>query len=134
MTTTPAESLRLETDVPAQVAVGESVPIVLRATNVSGRPLELYLVGRSVTFDVTISGPDGATVWRRLDGQAVQAILQIRTLASEEMLEVRHDWDQRAATGQRIAPGTYVVQGALLTNGQPLRTPAAPLRIVARTR
>jgi Intracellular proteinase inhibitor len=134
MTTTPAESLRLETDVPAQVPVGDPVPILLRVTNVSGKPVELYLMGRSVTFDITVSGHDGATVWRRLDGQTLQAILQIRTLAPGEMLEVRHDWDQRAAGGNSVRPGKYVVQGALLTDGQPLRTPAAPLRLVGRGR
>jgi hypothetical protein len=132
MTATPAESLRLETDVPSQVRAGEPVPITLRATNTGSRPLEMYLMGRSVTFDITVSRPSGAVVWRRLDGQTVPAILQFRILAPGETLELRHDWDQRATRGRIVSPGTYVVQGALLTDAQPLRTPAVSLRIVAR--
>jgi hypothetical protein len=132
MTPTPAESLRLETVVPSRVRAGDAVPIVLRATNVGGTPVELYLMGRSVTFDVTVSGADGATVWSRLDRQTAQAILQLRTLVPQETLELRHDWDQRANSGHPVEPGSYVVRGALLTDGQPLRTPAASLRIVAR--
>jgi intracellular proteinase inhibitor BsuPI len=133
MAATPPESLRLETDVPAQVRVGEGVPITLRATNAGPKPLELYLMGRSPTFDVVITGPKGAVIWRRLEGQTVQAILQLRTLAPGETLELRDHWDQRSRRGQPVGPGTYVVQGTLITDAQPLRTPAVTLRIVART-
>lgn len=134
MAATPTESLRLEADVPPEVRLGVPVPITLRAVNTGTTPLELYLMGRSPTFDITVARPDGAVVWRRLEGQMVPAILQLRTLAPGETLEVRHDWDQRTTRGQIVSRGTYVVQGALLTDAQPLRTPAAPLRIVARAR
>jgi hypothetical protein len=134
VTATPAESLRLETEVPAEVRVGEPVPVTLRATNTGTSPLELSLMGRSVTFDVTVSRPDGAVVWRRLEGQTVPAILQLRILAPGETLELRHEWDQRGTRGQPVRAGMYVVRGALLTDARPLRTPPAPLRIVARER
>jgi hypothetical protein len=134
MAATPPESLRLETDVPPEVRVGVPVPITLRAVNTGARPLELYLMGRSPTFDMTIARSDGVVVWRRLEEQTVQAILQLRILAPGETLELRHDWDQRTTRGQPVDAGTYVVRGALLTDAQPLRTPAAPLRIVARAR
>jgi hypothetical protein len=130
MAATPAESLRLETDVPSQVRAGERVPIALRAVNTGTTALELYLMGRSVTFDITVSGPDGAVVWRRLEGETLPMILQLRILAPGETLALRHDWDQRTPRGQIVSPGTYVVQGALLTDAQPLRTPAASFRIV----
>lgn len=130
MTTTSAESLRLETDVPSQVRVGEPVPIALRAVNSGTTALELYLVGRSVTFDITVSGPDGAIVWRRLEGETVPMILQLRIVAPGETLALRHDWDQRTPRGQIVSPGTYTVHGALLTDAQPLRTPATSFRIV----
>jgi hypothetical protein len=130
MAATPATSLHLETDVPAEVRQGESVPITLRARNTGTTPLELYLVGRSVTFDVTVARPDGAVVWRRLDGQTLPMILQLRVLAPGETLSVRHDWDQRTTRGQIVSQGTYIVQGALLTDAQPLRTPVASVRIV----
>jgi hypothetical protein len=130
MAATPAQSLRLETDVPRQVRGGEAVPITLRAINTGTSPLELYLTGRSVTFDITVSRPDGAVVWRRLEGETLPMILQLRILAPAETLTLRHDWDQRTTRGQIVAPGTYVVHGALLTDAQPLRTPAASFRIV----
>ena len=134
MAATPPESLRLETDVPAEVRLGRPVPITLRAVNTGTRPLELYLMGRSPTFDITVARPEGDVAWRRLDGQTVPAILQIRIIAPGESLELHHDWDQRATRGRPVAAGTYVVQGALITDAQPLRTPAAPLRIVDRAR
>jgi hypothetical protein len=129
MAATPA-TLRLETDVPAEVPQGQDVPITLRAMNAGTTPLELYLMGRSVTFDVTVSRPDRAVVWRRLEGQTLPMILQLRVLAPGETLSLRHDWDQRTTRGQIVSPGTYVVQGALLTDAQPLKTPAASVRIV----
>jgi hypothetical protein len=127
-----SSSLHLQTEIPREVIVGEPVPIALRVTNIGARPVELSLVGRSVTFDITVSRRDGAVVWRRLERQTVPMILQLRVLAPEETLEVRHDWDQRAERGELVEPGTYLVQGALLTDGAPLSTPPALVRVVAR--
>jgi hypothetical protein len=130
----PAQSLRLEIDVPPRVTVDESVPITLRATNAGAGPLELYLMGRSVTFDITVADSDGRVVWRRLEGEIVPAILQVRVLAPGDSLQLDHAWDQRTNGGQPIEPGAYTVTGAIITDGQPLRTPAAPLRIMPRER
>jgi hypothetical protein len=121
---------RLEIEVPPRVVAGEPVRIVLRATNDAAGPLELYLMGRSVTFDVTVTGTDGTVVWRRLEGQTIPAILQVRFLAPGESLELEHVWDQRTNTGDLVAPGTYTVTGAIHTDSQPLKTPTAPLRIM----
>jgi hypothetical protein len=130
----PAQSPRLEIDVPPRVLAGEPVRIVLRATNDGAGPLELYLLGRSVTFDITVAGTDGAVVWRRLEGQIVPAILQIRFLAPGESLELEHAWDQRTNRGEFVGAGTYTVTGVIPTDSQPLRTPTAPLRIMPRER
>jgi hypothetical protein len=129
-----AQNPRLEIEVPPRVVEGDSVRIVLRATNVAGGPLELYLMGRSVTFDVTVARADGGAVWRRLEGQTVPAILQVRFLAPAESLEVEHVWDQRTNAGEPVAPGTYTVMGSIHTDSQPLKTPTAPLRIMPRER
>jgi len=131
MTAARADSLHLQIEVPARVPAGRPVPIVLRATNVSGRQRELYLLGRTATFDVTVMAEDGRTVWRRLQDSTVPAILQVRMLAPGEVLEARYDWDQRTNDGAAAGPGRYTVRGALLTGSPPpLETPPAALQVV----
>lgn len=111
---------------------GEPVPITLRVVNTDTGPLELSLLGRTPVFAITVTRLRGDVVWRRLEGQTMPMILQLRTLAPGEELVLRDDWDQRTKRGELVEPGDYVVEGALLTDSQPLRTPAASLRIVAR--
>ncbi len=130
----PAQSLRLEIDLPPRVTTGEPVPITLRATNAGAGPLELYLMGRSVTFDITVADSAGTVVWRRLEGETVPAILQVRILAPGDSLQLDHAWNQHTNRGRPVEPGTYTVTAAILTDGQPLRTPTAPLRIMPRER
>jgi hypothetical protein len=130
MSATPAESLRLETTAPPRVRVGEPVPITVRVTNTGATAAELYLMGRSPTFDVTITRVGGRVVWRRLEGEIAQAILQHRVLSPGESLELRHEWDQRSNDGGLVGAGSYVVEGSVITDARPLRTAAVPLRIV----
>jgi len=131
--TTPRDSLRLQLEVPAQVPAGAPVPIVLRVTNTGAAARELYLRGRTVAFDVTIAREGGAVVWRRLDGQAIEAIVQLRVLQPGEALTLEHRWDQRDRRGEPVAPGIYTVQGALLTDEpEPRRTTIRTLRITPR--
>jgi hypothetical protein len=130
----PAQSLRVEIDVPPRVAAGDSVPITLRATNAGTGLLELYLMGRSVTFDITITDSGGRVVWRRLEGETVPAILQVRVMAPGDSLQLDHVWNQQTNRGQSVEPGTYTVTAAIITDAQPLRTPTAPLRIMPRER
>lgn len=128
----PAQSPRVEIDVPPRVAAGEPVHIILRATNDGAGPLELYLMGRPVSFDITVTGADGTVVWRRLARQTVPAILQIRLLAPGDSAEFEHVWDQRTNAGELVGSGTYTVVGAIHTDSRPLRTPTASLRIMPR--
>ena len=98
-----SDSLAFTIHVPDSVRAGEPVPIVLRVTNRTDAPVDLHLLGRTIAFDVVVTREDGTPVWRRLEGQAVQSILQLR----------------------------YRVHGELPTDEpEPLRTPAAPLRIL----
>ena len=120
-------------DVPGSVAAGVTVPIKLRVRNTTTAPLDLYLRGRDVTFDIAITDSAGDAVWSRLTGEPVQAILQLRTLAPGEVLELSHDWDQRSQRGSPVAPGRYTVRGTVLTDGTTtLESPPAQLEVVAR--
>jgi hypothetical protein len=122
----------LEIVAPATVRPGEAVPIALRVTNADDRSLDLYLVGRTPTFDIVVTAPDGEVVWRRLEGASVQQILQVRTLAPGETLELRDTWSQRTNAGAAARQGSYTVQGIIPTDGEPLRTAVVPLRVAPR--
>jgi len=127
-----SDSLRLELEVPPEARAGEPVPVTIRVRNVAARPVQLHLMGRTVAFDIVVArAEDGAVVWRRLEGQAVPAILQLRTLAPDEVLELRDRWDQRTNAGARVPPGFYTVRGVVPTDEpRPLETPVARLRIL----
>lgn len=112
---------------PSSVPSGEVVPITLRVTNPGDRGLDLYLVGRTITFDIVVAAPDGQVVWRRLEGASVQQILQVKTLAPGEMFELTDVWPQRTSAGATAPAGDYSVTGVIPTDGEPLRT--APIRL-----
>ena len=121
-------ALRLQ--VPDEIAAGTLVPITLHVANTGPHPLDLYLRGRTIAFDVEIATPDGTVVWRRLDGAVLPAILRLRTLAPGESFTLQAGWDQRARDGAPVAPGRYVARGRLLTDAEPLETP--PTELVVR--
>jgi len=126
----PGDSLELSIAVPERVQPGEAVPIMVRVRNRTDRPVDLHLVGRTIAFDIVVTAEDGTPVWRRLEGQAVQSILQLRTLAPGETLELSDRWDQRGRGGSPVPPGRYAVQGIVPTDEpEPLRTPVVPLQI-----
>ena len=129
----PPAALRIRLDAPAEVRAGDAVPFTLRVENAGARPLELYLRGRAIAFDVVVARPDGLTMWRRLGGEVVQAILQIRVLAPGEVLELRAAWDQRDGRGAPVGPGDYRAHGVLLMESpERVSTAPVPLRIVRR--
>ena len=120
---------------PDSVRPGEPVPITLRLTNPTERPIDAYFLGRTITFDVIVRRDDGGgvgggtIVWRRLEGAVVQGILQVRTLAPHETIEWREVWRQQTNQGPAVEPGTYVVQGVLPSDASPRRSPEVRLRI-----
>jgi hypothetical protein len=122
------DSMRVEIVVPPKVAVGVPVPIAIRIGNTAARPIELHLQGRTVVFDLTVSRGD-ALVWRRLEGEAVTAILQLRVLAPGEVLELKDTWQQTDGTGRPVGPGTYSVTGMVPTDAAPLRAGPVTLTI-----
>jgi hypothetical protein len=125
-----SDSLRLSLVVPAEVALAAAVPVRFTVENVSGRQLELYLRGRTIAFDIVVTGPAGDTVWRRLEDEVIPAILRLEPLGPGEALELSDSWDQRDNAGRPVSAGDYRVRGELLTEGPPLRTAGAALRIV----
>ena len=120
--------MRVEIVVPPDVAVGDPVPITLRIANVTARPLELHLQGRTATFDLVVRR-GGTVVWRRLENESVLAILQLRTLAPGEALELTETWNQRDRGGEPVGAGDYTVSGSVPTDGAPLRAGPVSLRI-----
>ncbi|MEZ0334698.1 MAG: BsuPI-related putative proteinase inhibitor [Gemmatimonadales bacterium] len=132
MTTAQSDSLRFEIDIPPAVPNGEPVPILLWVRNVGDKPLELYLTGRPIAFDITITRADGTQVWRRLEGAAISAILRIEVLGPGEVLELKDAWNQRQDDGKPAGPGVYQVRGALPTEGPaPLETSPVSLLVSA---
>lgn len=126
------DSLRLEIVAPPRVRVGEPVPVTLRVTNTGKQPVELYLTGRPVAFDIIVARPGGEIVWRRLQGETVAAILQVRILASGDSLEFKDEWNQRTDAGESVEAGDYTLRGVLLTDeAEGLRFGEVPLRVVA---
>jgi Intracellular proteinase inhibitor len=122
--------MRVELVVPATVAAGQPVTVTLRISNPGDRPMELYLQGRPIAFDLVVQR-GSEVVWRRLEGAVVSAILQVRTLAPGEMLELTETWDQKDGSGQPVEPGDYTVAGSVLTDRSPIKAAAVPLRINA---
>lgn len=120
---------RFEIRVPRAAPSGLKLPIFLRVTNVSDRPHELPLLGRTIVFDVVISR-SGEVVWRRLGDSVQLGILQLRTLGAGEVLTLAAVWDQRGNDGTQVAEGVYMVRGELPTDAPvPMRTAEARLRI-----
>jgi hypothetical protein len=135
MTPVPVDSPTVTLEVPREVRSRTPVPMTLRVTNPTDRPLTLYLRGRPVAFDLVVSRADGTPVWRRLEGAVITMVLQVRTLAPGDTLELRDSWAQTTKAGVLVPPGDYLVTGRLLTDSpQPLETPAAPLRILPPAR
>jgi hypothetical protein len=133
MTATAPESLRVRLDVPAEVHVGQPVPIVVRLENNGERPLDLYLRGRTIAFDIFITRTDGQIIWQRLKDEVIPAIVQLKVLRPGEVLELKDEWRQRGNRGAPVEPGRYSVRATVLTDGPaPLETTSASLRIVAR--
>ena len=120
--------MRVEIVVPPKVAAGVPVPIAIRIGNTADRPIELHLQGRTVVFDLMVNRGD-AVVWRRLEGESVTAILQLRMLAPGEVLELKDTWQQKDGTGRTVGPGEYTVTGVVPTDAAPLRAGPVTLMI-----
>ena len=118
MTPPGADSLQ----VTLEVRAGTPVRFTLRARNVSPRQVTLLLRGRTPTLDVEVRR-GGEVIWRRLEGEVVQAIVQVRILEPGEALEVAAEWDRRFRGGGSAAPGDYQAGAGLLLEEGVLASP-----------
>ena len=123
------DALRLTFDVPERVSGGGVVAIVLGVENGGGMPAELYLVGRTIAFDIIVETSAGRPVWRRLAGEVIQAVLRLEMLPPDGRLEFVAEWDTSASAGGAAEPGEYIAWGELLTDGAPLVSPRGRFRI-----
>jgi hypothetical protein len=120
-----ADSVRVSVTAPATARVGDSVAIELRVENVSGKPMSLSLQGREIAFDLVVTTGEGLTVWRRLQNQTLQSILQLKTLEAGESFVLRDVW-------RANAEGSYLVSGVIPTDAEPLRSTAPAAVQVSR--
>lgn len=115
---------------PDNARVGEMIPITICVENKTAETLELYLLGREPTYDFIVNARDGDVVWRRLEGEVVQAIVRFQVLAPGEALEFTDRWNQRDNSGEPVAPGSYTIRGVVLSDGSStLESPPVSLRI-----
>jgi len=131
-TVTDANPFRAELLLEPRARAGEPVRFRLRVENVSGSAADLYLRGRSATFDVVVRRAQGGVVWRRLEGEIIPAIVRLQPLGPGQRLETEAVWDQRGNDGKPVGPGEYVVEGSLLLEDASLPAPPRPLTIAPR--
>ena len=123
-------NIRLTLKIPERVRAASIIPIMMSMENTSAKPLDLYVRGREMTFDVVVRARSGETVWRRLEGEVIPAILKLEVLVPGQPIVFRESWDQVGDSGELIAPGLYSVTGAVLTDGSfTLESEAVPLQI-----
>jgi hypothetical protein len=105
--------LELRLVVPAQVRLGEPVPMRFVLENRSDQPVVVELRGDPTAFDLVVLASDGSEIWRRLEGVGVADILMSRTVGPKSEIEFTDSWTQRTNEGQPVGPGTYQVRGIL---------------------
>jgi len=124
------DSITFTVVAPPSVRRGEAVAITLRLTNTGAQPLSLHLTGRTIAFDIIVTGADGNVVWHRLEHVTGQQIVHVKTLAPRETFELKDVWHQRTNAGARVSPGDYTLTGVIPTDRASLRTAPLPLRIM----
>jgi hypothetical protein len=106
----PEDPLSLEA--PDEVEAGQAVNLKLIWRNLTDHPVELTLGGRPA-YDFVVTSEEGKEIWRWLAGQAVQDILELRTVDPSQKLEFILEWQPVDQAGTALPPGSYLVQGIL---------------------
>lgn len=123
-------AVRVELDTGGQVRRGADVALIVRVTNTMDRPVDLYLTGRPVAFDVIVSDAGGRVWWRRLEGRTIAMALRLESLAPGASLVLSDRWDQRSGAGETVPVGDYQVRAEVFTESGVLRSVPHTLRIV----
>lgn len=116
---------------PREAARGVPVRIHLRLVNPSDQPANLALQGRPAAFDIVVTDRKGGPVWRRLEGEVVVAVLQLRSLGPGEAVEFEAMWDQRDQAGVPVPAGEYLVTGQVPSDPPRFYT-TAPAKLLIR--
>ena len=125
-----SDTLRFNLDIPASVRRGVAVPITMRVINTGPHPVELYLRGRTIAFDIVVENAMSETVWHRLKGAAIDASLQLRILQPSEELVLASQWNQKSNDGHDVPTGEYTVRASLLSDRpDPFTFPKRSFRI-----
>lgn len=93
--------------------------------------MNLFLRGRTSTFDVEVVDARGELVWRRLENEIIPAIVHVRMLPAGEHFELSATWNQRTHDSRPVARGEYIARGFLLTEDASQVTPPASFVIVS---
>lgn len=105
----------------------EPVVLVLVVQNRGSAPVTLSLPTAQL-YDFWIER-DGREVWRWSAGRAFATVVTPFELRPGENQVFRESWSQVGADGSQVPAGTYAARGALLTGGEPLRTPSLSITI-----
>jgi hypothetical protein len=105
-------SLALQLDAPAQARVGTPLRLKLTLTNTTKQPVQVMLGGRP-PYDFVLTSADGAKSWRWSADQAIQMILETRTLKPGEQLAYDAEWRVKDRSGDLPSPGRYKVRAVL---------------------
>jgi Intracellular proteinase inhibitor len=106
----PEDPLSLEA--PDEVATGQTVNLKLIWRNMTDRPVDLTLAGRPA-YDFVVTSQEGKEIWRWLAGQAVQDLIEIKTVDPGQKLEFILEWQPVDQAGAALPPGNYRVHGVL---------------------
>jgi hypothetical protein len=119
----------LSLEAPDEVEAGQTVNLKLIWRNLTDQPAELTLGGRPA-YDFVVTSGEGKEIWRWLAGQAVQDILEIKTVDPGQKLEFTLEWQPVDQAGAALPPGHYLVHGILnLDPPAVLKTKPKPLII-----
>jgi Intracellular proteinase inhibitor len=106
----PEEPLSLEA--PDEVDAGQTINLKLIWRNLTDKPVTLTLGGRP-PYDFVVTDSEGKELWRWLEGQTIQEILEIKTVDPGQKLEYTLEWQPVDQAGAELPPGRYMVHGLL---------------------
>lgn len=115
---------------PRQVFAAGTLAVILGLKNTSDHSVDLYLRGRSMTFDLQILDARQKVILSRLGDTPIPAILHIKTLAPRQSLSRGIEW--KLDPGVRLGPGAYMLRAELLLEGGSITSNIASIAVIER--
>lgn len=119
------DAITVRIEAPESVREGDPIPYAVIVANESDHQQEVHLQGREIVFDVTVAREHGRPLWRRLAGEAVEAILRLDTFSAGESRRLEGLIDSRV-----LKPGHYVMQAMVPTETGTLASAPHPLQVI----